>query len=53
MLVSPAACTANRHTQITRAIEAGADPMEAKCAIEGDTGQSMVCVVLAANKGAR
>ena len=42
------AITANRHIQIARAIEAGADP------IEGDNGQNTICVLAAANrKGAK
>lgn len=54
VLSTPAACTANRHIQIARAIEAGADPIEAKCAIEGDNGQNTICVLAAANrKGAK
>lgn len=54
VLLSPVACTANRHNQIARAIEAGADPIEAKCAIEGDNGQNTICVLAAANrKGAK
>lgn len=48
VLSSPAACTANRHNQIAHAIEAGADPLEAKCAIEGDNSQNAVCIALAA-----
>lgn len=50
VLSTPVACTANRHIQIARAIEAGADPIEAKCAIEGDNNQSIVCVLAAANR---
>lgn len=50
VLSTPAACVANRHIQIARAIEAGADPIEAKCAIEGDNSQSIVCVLTAANR---
>lgn len=54
VLSTPAACTANRHIQIARAIEAGADPIEAKCAIEGGNGQNTICVLAAANrKGAK
>lgn len=50
VLSTPAACTANRHIQIARAIEAGADPIEAKCAIEGDTGNTPACILAAARR---
>lgn len=51
VLCSPAACTANRHIQIERAIASGADPLAAKCAIEGMNDESNVCLVLAARVG--
>ena len=53
VLCTPAACTANRHIQISAAIQAGADPIETKCAIEGDSSQSPVCIVAAARKEPR
>lgn len=53
VLLSPAACTANRHNQIAKAIEAGADPIEAKCAIEGESGRDPVCIVAAAKRGSK
>lgn len=53
VLCTPAACTANRHNQISAAIQAGADPLEAKCAIEGDNSQSTICVLTAARKEPR
>lgn len=53
VLLSPAACVANRHNQITKAIEAGADPLEAKCAIEGETEQTPVCILAASRKPAK
>ena len=46
VLCTPAACTAHRHAQITKAIEAGVDPMEAKCAYSKDTS----CILIAARK---
>lgn len=49
VLCTAAACTAHRHAQITKAIEAGADPMEAKCAIEGYS-EDIPCILLAARK---
>jgi hypothetical protein len=36
LALSPVACTMNRHRLIAEAIKAGADPLEAKCAIESD-----------------
>lgn len=50
VLLSPAACTANRHNQIRAAIEAGADPLEAKCAIESQGGPSDLCTIVATKK---
>ena len=50
VLLSPAACTANRHNQISAAIQAGADPLEAKCALEADAGQSALCITTAVRK---
>lgn len=47
VLCAPAACTANRHTQIAEAIKAGADPTAAKCAIESDTASKPVCIIAA------
>ena len=47
VLLSPAACTANRHNQIAKAIEAGAAPLEAKCAIESENNSSLVCALTA------
>lgn len=49
-LLSPVACAANRHNQIAKAIEAGADPIEAKCAIESETGSEPVCILAAAGR---
>lgn len=40
LLVSPVACTMNRHRLIAEAIKNGADPLAAKCAIEGGDGDS-------------
>jgi len=50
VLLSPAACTANRHNQISAAIQAGADPLETKCAIEADVGHSALCITTAVRK---
>lgn len=52
VLCSPAACTANRHIQIEKAIASGADPLAAKCAIEGENSESKLCLVLVARTGA-
>lgn len=50
VLLSPAACTANRHNQISAAIQAGADPLEAKCAIESLNQNDPVCITVAVRK---
>lgn len=50
VLATPAACTVHRHSQITKAIEAGADPMEAKCALESNS-MAADCILIAARKG--
>ena len=47
VLLSPAACTMRRHHQIAEAIKGGADPTEAKCAIEQDVGHTPQCVLAA------
>lgn len=45
MTVSIGSCTANRHYQTRMLIEnTGVDPIGAKCAIEGDTGNMPVCI---------
>jgi len=36
-----------RHQQIAEAVKAGADPMEAKCAIEGENTHTPACIVIA------
>jgi len=50
LLVSPVACTMNRQRSIAEAIKAGADPVAAKCAIEGDQGYSPDCILNAAQR---
>lgn len=47
VLLSPVACTMNRQHTIAEAVKAGADPIAAKCAIEGDTGHTPMCVAYA------
>lgn len=49
VVASPVACTMSRHEKITRAIEAGADPLAAKCAIESENGSSALCMAVAVN----
>jgi hypothetical protein len=45
MTVAIGSCTANRHYQTRMLIEnTGVDPIGAKCAIEGDTGNMPVCI---------
>lgn len=51
LLATPAGCTVPRHAQITKAIEAGADPMEASCALEGESQYANTCLLIAARKG--
>lgn len=48
VVASPVACTMRRHQAVADAIKAGADPMEAKCAIEGATEQNPQCALVAA-----
>lgn len=50
VLISPVACTMRRHAVISEAIRNGADPTEAKCAIEQDTESTPACVLAAARK---
>jgi hypothetical protein len=45
VLLSPVACTINRHRIIAQAIKDGADPIAARCAIEGDTGYTPACII--------
>ncbi len=47
VLLAPVACTMVRHQTIAQAIKDGADPIAAKCAIEGDTNQMPVCIAAA------
>ena len=46
VLLAPVACTVNRHNQIAEVIKAGVNPTEAKCAIEADTGNTTVCIII-------
>ncbi|WP_159913051.1 hypothetical protein [Pantoea sp. 18069] len=46
-VMSPVACTMNRHALMAEAIRGGADPIAVKCAIEADMGMSPMCVVKA------
>ena len=47
VLMSPVACTVQRQQTVAEAIKGGADPIAAKCAIEGDTSMSPVCLAYA------
>lgn len=47
VLISPAACTANRHRLIAKAIGEGADPIAVKCALDSMNGSSPVCIAKA------
>ena len=53
LLASPVACTMHRQRLIAEAIKGGADPIAAKCAIEGDNGDSRtsaLCMAIAMQK---
>ena len=53
LIATPVACTMHRQRLIAEAIKAGADPLAAKCAIEGDSGDSRttaLCMVTAMQK---
>lgn len=53
LLASPVACTMNRQSLVAEAIKNGADPLAAKCAIEGDSGDnrtSALCMAKALGK---
>ena len=43
-------CTANRHYQVRALVQTGTDPIGAKCAIEGETGQTSICIQRAMQK---
>lgn len=53
VLLSPAACTVHRHYRVAEAIKAGADPLEAKCALEAQDGPDAICEAVARRKGSR
>ncbi|MEY5097763.1 MAG: hypothetical protein RJA36_482 [Pseudomonadota bacterium] len=48
VLMSPVACTMARQNTVAEAIKNGADPIAAKCAIEGSTEHTPLCVAYAA-----
>ena len=53
LLCSPVVCTMNRQHLVAEAIKNGADPIAAKCAIEGDSGDnwiSYLCLAKALGK---
>lgn len=53
LIAAPVACTMNRQSLIANAIKNGADPLAAKCAIEGDSGDgrtSALCMATALAK---
>lgn len=49
LLGSPVACTMHRDAKVTEAIKAGADPIEARCAVTDDL-RDPVCMVRAMTK---
>ena len=52
LLLSPVACVINRDREIAEAIKHGADPQDARCALE-DSRDSTACVLRAINKTAK
>lgn len=50
VMASPVACTVNRQALVAKAIEGGAGPIAAKCAIEGEMGREPVCIAAAMRK---
>jgi hypothetical protein len=48
---APVGCTMHRHYRIEQAIQHGADPIAAKCAIEGDNRDDAICVAYVASHG--
>jgi len=53
LLASPVACTMHRQGLVADAIKGGSDPLAAKCAIEGDGGESRtssLCMAIALQK---
>lgn len=53
VLLSPVACTMARQQAVAKAIKNGADPIAAKCAIEGSTEHTPMCVAYAAARAQR
>jgi hypothetical protein len=47
VVASPVACTMRRHQVVAEAIRNGADPIDAKCAVEGDIERSPMCILAA------
>ena len=48
--MSPVACTMNRHHVIAEAIANGADPIDARCAIESGMDRDPMCIVRTARQ---
>lgn len=46
VVTSPLACSANDNYAVTRMVQAGANPLDAKCAVKQDS-MSTVCVIRA------
>lgn len=47
VLLSPVACTMRRHALIAEAIQGGADPIAARCAINPDNLRDGICMAAA------
>lgn len=50
VVASPVACTMHRQRLVAEAIAGGADPIAAKCAIEGETEDRAVCIAKAISR---
>lgn len=50
LIIAPVTCAMQRQALIVDAIKAGADPIAARCAIEGEGASSGICLVMASKK---
>jgi hypothetical protein len=48
---APVSCVRSNDDNIAKAIAAGVDPVDARCAYKGDTGYSTTCAVRAGQRG--
>lgn len=52
ILTSPVACTIHQQAMVAKAIASGSDPIAARCALEGSSSSSVICVVKATQQAA-